>query len=233
MDLFSKPQKSSRTIAGRDVAVIESPKFIERGFFGSVFAGAQSLGKGLRITLSYFFRPSTIVTQQYPENRETLKMFDRYRARLFVVEDDNQYHKCTACQACQTACPNDSIQVFARKNAANKDEIDHLIWRMDTCTFCNACVQVCPWAAIEFGGEFESSVYDRRLLVYNIIPYAGPTAKDLAKIEDPEKRRELMHPRSAYSGAIPMTGTAMTGLKALGEVAVATPDAAAKEDASC
>jgi NADH-quinone oxidoreductase subunit I len=215
MDLYSQPHKSSRKIAGQDVAVVEAPRFIDRGFFGSFAAGVQSLARGMRITLAYLMKPSDIVTQQYPENRETLKMFDRYRARLHVVVDENDYHKCTACEACQTACPNDSIQVFPRKNAAGKDEIDHLLWRMDSCTFCNACVQACPWSAIAFTGEFESAVFDRRLLVYNIIPYAGPTAKDLAKIEDPAKRSELMEPRTAYSGAVPLQGAVLPGVPPL------------------
>ena len=33
----------------------------------------------MRITGRYFVSPGEIVTQKYPENRDELKMFDRYQ----------------------------------------------------------------------------------------------------------------------------------------------------------
>lgn len=49
-------------------------------YFSDFFSGLGSLLKGMRITLGEFFTPKT--TEKYPENRATLKMFDRFPGRI-------------------------------------------------------------------------------------------------------------------------------------------------------
>lgn len=216
MKLIGEPTRQDQTVAGVAVPVVRAPRFRDLGPAATFAAGAASLWRGMKVTIGYLANPKTVETQQYPENRDTLRMTERYRARLVAIADENGYHKCTACEACQKACPNLSIQVKSKKAAdGKKDEIDYLLWRLDSCTFCNSCVQVCPWGAIEFTGEFESSVYDRRLLVYNIIPYAGPPAKELAKLADPEQRSAVMQKRTPYDAPVPMHGAAMAGVAPL------------------
>ncbi|MGK5087699.1 4Fe-4S binding protein [Bdellovibrionota bacterium FG-2] len=194
------------------------PTIKPRGPVQEFFTGIGSLLKGMKITFGYFSHPSTVVTQQYPENRETLKMVERARIRLTMPHDENGYHKCTGCHICEDACPNRSITVVDRKNATSKrQEIDHFIWRMDSCTFCNLCVIVCPFTALKMNGEFENSVYDRRLLIYNLNRYAGPAAPALAKIVDPEERKRNIDERGVYSGHIPMNGSAIAGVPACGK----------------
>ena len=56
-------------------------------YFSSFFNGLGSLLKGMSITLREFFTPKT--TEKYPENRATLKMFDRFRGEL-----SERYHPC-------------------------------------------------------------------------------------------------------------------------------------------
>ena len=186
------------------IPVVKAPRLPERGFFSSIVYALKSFGTGMRITLSYFIRPSTVVTEQYPENRDTLKLPDRARTQLSMVHDDNGYHKCTACTFCEQACPNASIRVYERKTpATGKPELDYLVWRMESCTYCNACVVACPFSVLTFNGGFESSVFDRRLLSYNLTGYAGPTSTVLMKVEDPEERKKMIEPRDVYSG--PMT----------------------------
>ena len=68
-------------------------------YIGSFFKGLLSLLKGMRITLRVFFRKKT--TEQYPENRATLKMFDRFRGELIMPHNENNEHKCVACGICQ------------------------------------------------------------------------------------------------------------------------------------
>ncbi len=189
-----------------------------RANFISIFwLSIRGIAGGLWTTLTYFFRPSTAVTQQYPENRETLKMFDRYRGKLELIHEESGRHRCTACQICQTACPNASIFVLkgGKNSATNKIELDQFIWRQDTCTFCNACVVECPFDALEMTGDFESSVYDRRLLVYNLNEYQGPCATQLAKIDDESIEKEQIRPIARYSGPVPLSGTAMDALPKL------------------
>ena len=172
------------------------------GAVGGVFRSIRSLWGGMKVTVGYLARPSTVITQQYPENRKTLKMPDRFRSQLAFNHDANGYHGCTVCRICETECPNVSIVITGRdKPAISKKELDAFVWRMDSCTYCNICVMVCPFNVLRFDGTFESSVYDRRLLMYTLNDYAGPVASVLAKVEDPEARKAAMEPRDRYSGS--------------------------------
>ena len=156
---------------------IQAPRIKRHGFFPDLLLGLWSLLKGMRITLRYLLRPSTVVTQQYPENRETLKLHERVRSHLAMPHDAAGKHKCTSCRICEKSCPNGSIRVVQRKNeTTGKMELDRYAWRMDSCIFCGICVQSCPFNAIAFTQEFESSVYDKRLLVFNLNRDAGCTA---------------------------------------------------------
>jgi NADH-quinone oxidoreductase subunit I len=167
----------------------------------------------MKVTFHYLIHPSTVVTQQYPENRATLKMPERLRAQLSMVHDENGYHKCTACHICEQACPNASIHVLERPTpAAAKTELDTFIWRLDSCTFCNLCVMVCPFNVLKMNSTFESSVYDQRLLVMNLVKYAGPTSTVLAKMPDDETRKKAIEARDPYSGPTALNGFAMAGI---------------------
>jgi NADH-quinone oxidoreductase subunit I len=206
-------KREERNIGGRKVSVavvrpLDKP--------ARVPTALASLLKGMRLTFNYFRRPSTVVTQQYPENRKTLKFPPRYRAMLHLIYEDNGYHRCTACRMCEKACPNKSIKILSRKGeVSGKNELDRYIWRFDTCVFCNACVQSCPFDALEMGHEFETAVYDRRLLIFNLNRYAGPWAGVLTKEPDLAVRAKMMEPRDRYGGPVPLNGTAIPKVQPL------------------
>ena len=84
-----------------------------KNYIISFVQGLISLLKGMRVTGKEFFTPK--VTEQYPENRATLKPFDRYRGELILVYDENNNHKCIACGICQQNCPNGTIQIVSSK----------------------------------------------------------------------------------------------------------------------
>lgn len=192
-----------------------------------MYSAVASLLTGMRITLRYCLDPRTVVTRQYPENRNELKMFDRFRARLIMDHDENGYHKCTGCRICEQACPNGSIKVLHRpKPATGRAELDAFLWRLDSCTFCNACVMVCPFSVLKMDGKFENSAYDRRLFVYNLSRYAGPTSTVLMKAPDPESRTLMVEPRAPDFGPLPMRGHDWAGLKGLGADECAPKNAA-------
>ena len=210
----SGTRREERTIAGRKVSVVVVSRIARPG--GNIAYSVKSLGTGMKVTGGYFARSSTIVTRQYPENRADLKFPARFRAQLRMVHDENGYHNCTGCKLCEKACPNSSIRVITRRNPiTDKLEIDHYIYRQDSCVVCNLCVQACPFGALEMSPEFESAVYDRRLLIYGLNRYAGPPASVLLKEEDPEVRRKLMEPRGRYDGPVPLGGEAYRNVRPL------------------
>jgi NADH-quinone oxidoreductase subunit I len=135
----------------------------------SIFRGLKTLWTGMAVTGRYFISPSEIVTQKYPENRKTLKMFEGFKGEVVMPHDENNQHRCTGCGICQIQCPNGSIEVFTSKveNAEGKVErvLDKHIYHLDTCTFCSLCVKNCPSKAIVWSDNFELSVFDKRKLI--------------------------------------------------------------------
>ena len=65
---------------------------------------------------NFFRRAREIVTQQYPENRKTLKMYDRFKGEIIMPHDANNRHRCTGCGICFFVCPEPGgIKVLRRE----------------------------------------------------------------------------------------------------------------------
>lgn len=149
-------------------------------YFSDIFHGLKSLWKGLMVTGYYFVHPRQIVTQQYPENRNELKMFERFKGELILIHDENNFHRCNGCGICQLNCPNGSIEIIPDSvpNEDGKSEriIDKHIYHLSMCTFCGLCVKSCPSDALAFSQEFEHAVFDRSLLT-KILNHPGSRIK--------------------------------------------------------
>jgi NADH-quinone oxidoreductase subunit I len=137
-------------------------------YISGILKGVWSLLVGLKVTLSYFVRPWTIVTQQYPENRKTLKMTERFRGEVTMPHNENNEHKCTGCGICEINCPNGTIEIISRTITSEEGKktriIDKHIYRLGMCTFCALCIKTCPSQALAFSQEFEHALFDRRKL---------------------------------------------------------------------
>lgn len=134
-------------------------------YITSIFKGIGSLLTGMKITGKYFFTPWKYVTQEYPDNRDTLVMFDRFRGEVIMTHNENNEHKCTGCGICEINCPNGSIEIISKMittdEGKKKKAIDKHIYHLGMCTLCNLCVKACPTGAIVMGQKFEHAVWDR------------------------------------------------------------------------
>jgi len=138
-------------------------------YLKEIILGVRSLLNGMKVTGSYFFRPGTIVTQKYPDNRKDLVMFDRFKGEVVMPHNDKNEHKCTGCGICEINCPNGSIEIISKfiiaEDGKKKRAIDKHIYRLSMCTFCALCVKTCPSNALAFSQEFEHAVFNRALLI--------------------------------------------------------------------
>ena len=128
----------------------------KNSYIGGLIHGVTSLLTGMKTTMTVFCRRKT--TEQYPENRSTLKLSDRFRGTLTMPHNDKNEHRCVACGLCQMACPNDTIKVTG----------EMVEYDLGSCMFCQLCVNACPHDAITFDQDFEHAVFDRTKLVMTL-----------------------------------------------------------------
>lgn len=137
-------------------------------YIKDIVHAVKGLLAGMKVTGYYFVHPGQIVTQQYPENRARLKMFERFKGEVVMPHNENNEHKCTACGICETNCPNGSIEVISRMvetpEGRKKRVLVKHIYHLGMCTFCNLCVKTCPSDALKMDQTFEHSVFDRTKL---------------------------------------------------------------------
>jgi NADH-quinone oxidoreductase subunit I len=139
-------------------------------YIKDVLGAVKSLATGMKRTGYYFTHHKEIITEQYPDNRDTLKLADRFRGEVAMIHDENNEHACTGCTACELACPNATIKIVTKfdvdeATGKKKKAIDTFVYHLELCTFCNLCIEACPTGAIKMDQTFEHSVYDRSKLV--------------------------------------------------------------------
>ena len=107
-------------------------------YFKSVGQGVKSLVAGMGVTGKEFVTPK--ITEQYPENRKTLQIADRFRAELTLKYDAEGRHKCIACGICQMNCPNGTIKLETKMvelpDGKKKRKLDKYLYDLGSCTFC-------------------------------------------------------------------------------------------------
>lgn len=136
-------------------------------YFYEFFDGLGSLLKGMSITIREFFTKKT--TEEYPENRATLKMFDRFRGELTLIHNERNEHRCVACGICEMNCPNDTIHVESEmtttEDGKKKKVLVRYLYDHGSCLYCQLCVKSCPHQALEFIPTFEHAVFTREKLI--------------------------------------------------------------------
>jgi len=139
-------------------------------YLGEALSAIKTLVVGMKTSIKVFFRKK--VTEQYPENRSTLKMFERYRGTLTMPHNENNEHKCIACGICQMSCPNGTINVISKmvdtEDGKKKKILDRYEYNLGSCMFCMLCVNACPHDAITFDQNFEHAVFDKSKLMMKL-----------------------------------------------------------------
>src|SRR3977135_2231571 len=130
---------------------------------------ATSFWEGMSVTLSYMFRKP--ITSQYPD-RMTVPVSQtipaRYRGFLEVDMDI-----CTACQACERACPIQVINIDILKGDGKttpKLRMERFDIDIGKCMYCGLCVEPCPTGAIQHTREFEGAVMHFNNLTLRFVP---------------------------------------------------------------
>lgn len=140
-------------------------------YIGNIIHATKSLLTGMRVTLREFFTRK--ITEQYPENRNTLHIPSRHRATLVMPHDADGNNKCIACGLCQQACPNGTISITTKtvtdeETGKSRKVLAEYHYDLGACMFCQLCVNICPKSAIEFSNEFENAVFDRKKLIIKL-----------------------------------------------------------------
>lgn len=132
---------------------------------------------GLRITLRNMRRGP--ITIQYPHERAVIPERARWAVQMKLDEEGN--HKCTACLACERACPDYIIKIDMTTGEERKKHIDEWRYELGGCMMCGLCVEACPFDAIEMGHDYELATRTPEALTYPLLkdtPAAQPKRRE-------------------------------------------------------
>ncbi|WP_136806896.1 NuoI/complex I 23 kDa subunit family protein [Desulfosediminicola flagellatus] len=135
-------------------------------YFSDIFKGLYSLFIGMGITFREFFKPPVTVAYPY----ETLKMPDRYRGHVELIENEEGKPNCIVCMACARACPSDCISLNGEKPEGSKKKVlTSYVLDFTRCSLCGSCVESCNFNALEFSKEYNLASTRKEDFIFNLL----------------------------------------------------------------
>ena len=181
----------------------------EKTYLEGLACGIKSVAVGLKTTMRELFVKK--ITQQYPENRKELVMFDRFRGSLTMPHNEKNEHKCVACGICQMQCPNGTINVVSEmveEDGKKKKQLVRYEYNLGSCMFCNLCVTACPHGAIQFDQSFENAVFDRSKLILTLNQPGSKVAEKPKPALTPEMAAKIAAAKAAKAAKEAAAGNA-------------------------
>jgi NADH-quinone oxidoreductase subunit I len=178
-----------------------------KSYFTNITHSVLSILEGMAVTQSWMSRkPMTIQYPFSPRDPTTSlggpdTLPERYRGFLEVDMDI-----CSACLACERACPIECIRIDVEKvvfpNDPEKKEQRAMV-RFDIdmakCMFCGLCSEPCPTGAIRHTAQFESPVqHPEHLTMRFVTPGAPVVPYKLKKGEEPKTAPRGQIARAKY-----------------------------------
>jgi NADH-quinone oxidoreductase subunit I len=155
--------------------------------------------KSMAIAMKNFFRRP--ITLQYPHEKQELP--ERSRWAVAMKLDEADAHKCTACLACERACPDYIIKIDVTTAEDRSKHIDHWSYEVGACMMCGLCVEACPYDAICMSHEYELARTDPATLRYELLTDTPAAATKRRERPAPEAKPAVDAVPAADAAASP------------------------------
>jgi len=122
------------------------------------------------------------ITVQYPH--EKIDLPERARWAVAMKRDEDGSPRCTACMACERACPDYVIKIDVTTGEDRSKFIDRWHYEIGACMMCGLCVESCAFDAIEMSHNYELARIDAANLAIDLLvdtPAAAPKRKAAAE----------------------------------------------------
>lgn len=137
-----------------------------------------------------------LFTVQYPEER--LPTPERFRVIPFLLYDEPEKIRCTACGICAKVCPPQCIWIVQAEGPEGKmlPKPSEFYIDIDVCMNCGLCSEFCPFDAIKMDHDFElanseravSHIFDMKHLLKPSAYYAK--THPVANAEEEARRKK-------------------------------------------